>query len=334
MIKITYQELQQTFLDVLRRRGFSDERAAVCARLFADTTLDGVYSHGVNRFPRYIRTIDAGLVDVRAEPERVESFGVLERWDGRRGPGNLNARAAMNRAIEIAREHTIGCVALAHTNHWMRGGTYGYQAAEAGLAAICWTNTMPNLPPWGGREPRLGNNPLVIAVPGPEGPIVLDMALSQFSYGALESFRIRGEQLPVAGGFTVDGELTQDPGAIEQSNRPIPAGFWKGSGLSLLLDLLATLLSGGSATHQIPEDPEQESGVSQVFVAFDLTKMYASEASARIVEDILRFTREGAPASEDDRVYYPGERTKQRREQNSKEGIPVDEAIWDSIRRL
>ncbi len=334
MVTVTYQELYRTFLDVLKRRGFSDERAEVCARLFTETTLDGVFSHGVNRFPRFIRTIDAGLVDVHAEPELVGRFGVLERWDGRRGPGNLNARAAMNRAIEIAREHTIGCVALANTNHWMRGGTYGYQAAEAGLAAICWTNTMPNLPPWGGREPRLGNNPLVVAVPGPEGPVVLDMALSQFSYGALESHRLRGEQLPVAGGYTEDGELTTDPAAIEQSGRPIPAGFWKGSGLSLLLDLLAALLSGGKATHEIPDDPERESGVSQVFVAFDLAKLYPPEEMARIVEDVLRFTREGAPATKGGRVYYPGERTKERRERNSKEGIPVDEAIWESIRRL
>jgi 3-dehydro-L-gulonate 2-dehydrogenase len=85
----------------------------------------------------------------------------------------------------------------------MRGGTYGWQAAEAGVIGICWTNTMPNLPPWGGGEPCLGNNPLVIAVPRKGGHVVLDMAMSQFSYGALESYRSRGEMLPVDGGFDV-----------------------------------------------------------------------------------------------------------------------------------
>src|SRR6202165_5100698 len=140
----------------------------------------------------------------------------------------------------------------------MRGGSYGWQAADAGVIGVCWTNTMPNLPPWGASEPRLGNNPLVIAVPRAEGHIVLDMAMSQFSYGTLESFRMRGEQLPVTGGFDLDGKLSSDPGAIEASRRPLPIGYWKGSGLSLMLDMLAALLSGGQATHQIKADILQE----------------------------------------------------------------------------
>lgn len=79
----------------------------------------------------------------------------------------------------------------------MRGGTYGWQAADAGVIGICWTNTRPNLPPWGASDPRIGNNPLVIAVPRASGHVVLDMAMSQFSYGALSSYRMRGELLPV-----------------------------------------------------------------------------------------------------------------------------------------
>src|SRR5205823_1096144 len=154
----------------------------------------------------------------------------------------------------------LGCVALKNTNHWMRGGSYGWQAAEAGVIGICWTNTMPNLPPWGASDQRLGNNPLVIAVPRPPGHVVLDMAMSQFSYGALASYRLRGEQLPVAGGFDIDGQLTRDPAAIEHSGRPLPIGFWKGSGLALMLDMLAALLSGGRATHQVPPNPDEEAG--------------------------------------------------------------------------
>ncbi len=187
----------------------------------------------------------------RPKPEATARFGALERWDGRRGPGNLNALAAMDRAIALGREHGIGCVALGNTNHWMRGGTYGWQAAEAGLIGICWTNTMPNLPPWGGAERAIGNNPLVIAVPRAAGPVVLDMAMSQFSYGTLESYRKRGELLPVDGGFDAEGNLTRDPAAIEKSWRPLPIGYWKGSGLAVVLDMIAAMMSLGQATHQI-----------------------------------------------------------------------------------
>src|SRR6185312_8910096 len=136
----------------------------------------------------------------------------------------------MERAIDLSREHGIGCVALRNTTHWMRGGTYGWQAADAGMIGICWTNTMPNLPPWGDTVPRLGNNPLIVAVPRAGGHVVLDMAMSQFSYGALAAYRKRGELLPVDGGFDTAGNLTRDPGAIDRAQPPLPIGYWKGSG--------------------------------------------------------------------------------------------------------
>ena len=269
MIRIPFEEVQEQLAAVLRRLGFAAGRADKCARLFAETTCDGVYTHGVNRFSRFVAMVHNGSIDVNAEPVVVAHFGALERWDGRLGPGNLNAFAAMERAIALSREHGLGCVALGNTNHWMRGGSYGWQAAEAGLIGICWTNTMPNLPPWGGMDPCVGNNPLVIAVPRAKGPVVLDMAMSQFSYGALESYRKRGEMLPVDGGFDGSGRLTRDPGAIEASQRALPIGYWKGSGLSVVLDMAAAMMSLGKATHQIAPDSLRETAVSQMFLAIN-----------------------------------------------------------------
>src|SRR5207248_6999596 len=272
-IRVPYHELIDVLARILMKVGFTGDRARRAAGLFADASRDGVYSHGVNRFLRFLRALRSGIVDPQATPVLMSPFGALERWDGRLGPGSLNAQQCMDRAITLSRTHGIGCVALANTNHWMRGGNYGWQAADAGAIGICWTNTMPNLPPWGASEPRLGNNPLIIAVPRPEEHVVLDMAMSQFSYGALESYRRRGELLPVIGGFDAEGQLTRDPAAIEQSARPLPIGYWKGSGLALMLDMMAGLLSGGRFSHQITPDPEQESGLSQVFVSFNLTSL-------------------------------------------------------------
>jgi len=307
----------------LAKTGLAPDRAALSARLIADASRDGVPSHGLNLFPRLLTMIRAGLVDVHARADCAARHGAIERWDGRRGPGNLNAYDAMAGAIGLARAHGIGCVALANTNHWMRGGTYGWQAADAGFAGVCWTNTMPNLPPWGADTPRIGNNPLVIAVPRPEGHVVLDMAMSQFSYGALASYRLRGEQLPVPGGFDRDGELTRDPAAIEASRRPLPIGFWKGSGLALMLDMVATLLAGGRATHEIPKVPEQETGLSQVFLAFDVPSIAGRDEATRIVDAILA----------DLRVRYPGERALETRRQYLDQGIPVEPSAWQFLER-
>jgi 3-dehydro-L-gulonate 2-dehydrogenase len=170
MMRIPFEQVHECLAAVLRSLGFREERAQLSARLFAETTCDGVYSHGVNRFSRFVAMVRNGSVDSAAEPRVVARFGAMERWDGQRGPGNLNAHAAMAQAIELSSEHGIGCVATANTNHWMRGGTYGWQAANAGVIGICWTNTMPNVPAWGGVEPAIGNNPLVIGVPRAKGP--------------------------------------------------------------------------------------------------------------------------------------------------------------------
>jgi 3-dehydro-L-gulonate 2-dehydrogenase len=341
MLRVSYQNLFDALLRVLLKLGFESERARRCAQLFTETNRDGVYSHGLNRFPRFLAMIQSGLIDIRAKPELLNSFGVMERWDGRIGPGNLNAWHCMERAIALSHESGIGCVALANTNHWMRGGSYGWQAADAGVIGICWTNTLPNLPPWGASDPRVGNNPFVIAVPRVAGHVVLDMAMSQFSYGALASYRTRGELLPVDGGFDSDGKLTRDPGAIEDSNRPLPIGFWKGSGLALMLDLVAALLSGGKASHQIEPIPERETRVSQVFMAIDpsclnskLNSSSDSTDSTSLVADHIVAHFQLPPHSRGERVRYPGYRVLQTRKENLANGIPVDPSIWHQLQSL
>ena len=330
-VRVSYEDLQDVLRRALIKVGFAPGRAELCARLFADASRDGVATHGLNRFPRFMEMVTLGVVDVNASPVRVASSGALERWDGRRGPGNLNAHACMDVAIRLSRAHGIGCVGLANTNHWMRGGSYGWQAADAGVIGICWTNTLANLPPWGASEPRIGNNPLVVAVPRPSGPLVLDMAMSQFSFGALESYRRRGEPLPVVGGFDANGQLTQDAAAIEASRRPLPIGFWKGSGLAVMLDVVASALSGGRATHEIACDPLHETQLSQVFIAVNPASLGASDMESiadRVVEDLH------VPAADGSRPKYPGERALETRRRTLQHGIPVDPDIWKTVQNL
>src|SRR6202051_3076190 len=123
-LRVPFDELCGALRRAMEGLGLKGKRAELCARLFAETTRDGVYSHGINRFPRYAASVHNGSMKPNAEPKRVARFGSLERWDGNLGPGNLNAHACMLRTIELAKEHGLGCVALANTNHWMRGGSY------------------------------------------------------------------------------------------------------------------------------------------------------------------------------------------------------------------
>jgi 3-dehydro-L-gulonate 2-dehydrogenase len=339
MLRVPYVDLYAALLRATQHLGLRGERAALCARLFAETTRDGVYTHGLNRFPRFAEMVANGCIDVTAEPTHVASPAAIslaiERWDGNLGPGNTNAHFIMDRTIALARQHGLGGVALANTNHWMRGGSYGWQAADAGLFAICWTNTLANLPAWGAASPTLGNNPLVIAVSGVNGRhIVLDMAMSQFSFGALSAYAARGAQLPVPGGYDTSGHFTTDPAAIEASARALSIGYWKGSGLSLVLDMLAAMLSGGQAAHQIPRESTRESGVSQVFLAIDPSSFAARPDLDRIAAGILQSLRDATPVDPTRPIRYPGEQTLQLREENLRLGVPVDPAVWTKLQSL
>jgi 3-dehydro-L-gulonate 2-dehydrogenase len=334
MLRVPYADLESALRRATLRLGLTGERAALCARLFAETTRDGVYTHGLNRFPRFAQMVADGEIDVNAAPERIAGTAVLERWNGRRGPGNLNAYAAMQRAIALAKQNGLGAVALSNTNHWMRGGTYGWLAAEAGVFAICWTNTMANLPPWGASTPALGNNPLIFAAPREAGPVVLDMAMSQFSYGTLAAYAKRGEPLPVAGGFDSSGKLTTDAAAIEASQLALPIGYWKGSGLSLMLDLFAATLSGGLATHQLPQDYRRESAISQFFLAIDpslLADPAQPDAQHRLIDSILNSIHAATPIDPGKPVRYPGEQTLHLRQENLRLGVPVEEDVWNAL---
>ena len=338
MVRVSFAELQGRVDGVLRGLGLTPARAALGARLIAETDRDGVRTHGLARLPRFAEMVRSGVVAVDREPERVAAFGALERWTGRRGPGNLAAEAMTRRAMQLAREHGIGAVALGDTNHWQRGGTYGWQAAEAGCALLAWTNTMPNLPPWGGTRAALGNNPLVVAVPRRDGEtpaaVVLDMAMSQFSYGALASASARGEPLPVPGGYDEEGELTNDPATIERTQRALPIGFWKGSGLSFVLDVLAAMLSGGKATHEIRADPLQETGLSQVFMAIHPEAVSSLAEMDRVVTGCIDFLHAADPVRPGLRPRYPGEGTMAARAESERLGVGIEESVWTAFERL
>jgi 3-dehydro-L-gulonate 2-dehydrogenase len=331
-MRISYEDMIKEFTRILMNKGFDEERALASAKIFADTSLDGVYSHGYIRFPRVIEYIDKGYIKVDAVATKVDGMGALERWDGNQGMGNLNAQLCMDRAIELAKSHGIGLVALGNTNHWMRGGTYGWQAASEGCIGICWTNTSPNMPAWGGIDKKIGNNPFVLSIPRSNGNhVVVDLAMAQYSYGKLETTRLESEQLPYPGGFDKEGNLTNDPSAIEETGRVLPIGYWKGSGMSIALDLIANVLAMGNTVTQVGKN-ETEYGLTQVMIAIDPSFVnHDKNGIEELINLVLEDVKSSVPAKEGGKVYYPGESTINRRKDNLANGIPVNEDIWNSI---
>ena len=174
-----------------------------------------------------------------------------------------------------------------------------------------------------------------MSVPRENGEhIVLDSAMSQFSYGKIEMTKFEGKKLPVPGGFDEDGNMTTDPSAIEKTWRVLPIGYWKGSGMSILLDLIASILAGGNTVTDIGKMSSDEYGLSQVLIAIDPerfnSKEFVEDAINRVIEDVTS----SIPATEGKAVRYPGQNSLAIRRKNMEEGIPGLDNVWEQINNL
>ena len=331
-MRIPYDVVEETIKKVMLNAGLTEQQAQTCARIHAQSSADGVESHGLNRVPRFVEYVRRGLVDPQGSPELLKAKEAVENYDGHLGIGITNALFCADRAMELAKEHGIGCVALKNSSHWMRGGTYAWRMAEAGFMGICWINTESCMPLWGSDRPGVGNNPFCIGIPREDGPIVLDMAMSQYAYGKLGVYRLAGKQLPYPGGFDREGKLTCDPGAIEESRRVLPVGYWKGSGMAIALDMAAALMAGGSSGSDMDEAGRGSCvGCCQIFIAYDPYLFGTREE----IQDMLDRRVAAADASHPDRdggrVVCPGERTLSARERSMKDGVNVDQAVWQQV---
>ncbi|MCQ2412468.1 MAG: 3-dehydro-L-gulonate 2-dehydrogenase [Sphaerochaetaceae bacterium] len=337
-IRITLEELEKTLAEKFEKHGMTREDALKSAGIFTRNAADGVISHSILRVKRMVGHCDCGIIVPTNMPILVSGFSAVERYDANKAPGVLSAGFCMERACELASQYGIGMVALAHANHWMRAGYYGWLAAEKGYVGMCWTNTLPNLPSWGSMESNIGNNPFVMSVPCKDGNhMVLDTSMAQYSYGKLEVTRIAGKTLPTDGGYDENGNITRDPGAIEKTRRPLPMGFWKGSSMSILIDATAALLSDGANTASVgqymKENGCDETYVSQVFIAIDPRALGESHFQ-EIEKSIKDSIHNAKPITEGKASRYPGENVLASRARAEKEGIVVSEEVWNSILAL
>lgn len=327
---VTYEQAVQTMEKGLLRF-MPTETAHRFAEVFAGNSLDGVHSHGMNRYPRYISDMESGLCDPTVtEAERVSGFGALELWDAHFGVGPLIAQQAAARAGELARAHGVACVALRNNSHWLRAGRYALELADQGLVGICFTNTCMNLTAYGARQSSTGNNPMAFAIPRKAGSLLMDMAVSQYAYGKLELMAQKGEMLDTPCGYDAEGNETRDPKKIIESGLMLPMAMWKGSALSIMLDLMAAMLAHGRTSHEIGTPADGERGMSQVFIALNpaaVGDMDEVEARMSRTLDFLHNLETGS-------VRAPGERLGGTREKHLKEGIPVTDATWAKILEL
>ena len=331
MIYVQYEEAVERMSRGLERF-LNAQDAKRFAEIFAGNSLDGVYSHGMNRYPRYLSDMESGLCDAKVtQAERVSGLGGLEVWDAHFGVGPLIAQQMAERAIELARTHGIACVALRNNSHWLRAGRYGLMMADAGMMGLCMTNTCMNLVAYGAKEPSTGNNPITIAIPRRAGSLVMDMAVSQYAFGKLEIMAQEGGMLDTPCGYDTDGNLTNDPKKIVESGLMTPMALWKGSALSIMIDLMVSMLSLGRTSLAIGTPADGEKGMSQMFVCMNPAAVIDMDKAEAQMEKTIAFLNSLEPKDGAHGVHAPGENLEKTRARNRERGIPVTEDTWQKI---
>ena len=331
MIYVQYEEAVKRMARGLERF-LNAQDAKRFAEIFAGNSLDGVYSHGMNRYPRYLSDMESGLCDAKVtQAERVSGLGGLEVWDAHFGVGPLIAQQMAERAIELARTHGIACVALRNNSHWLRAGRYGLMMADAGMMGLCMTNTCMNLVAYGAKEPSTGNNPITIAIPRRAGSLVMDMAVSQYAFGKLEIMAQEGGMLDTPCGYDTDGNLTNDPQKIVESGLMTPMALWKGSALSIMIDLMVSMLSLGRTSLTIGTPADGEKGMSQMFVCMNPAAVNDMDKAEAQMEKTIAFLNSLEPKDGVHGVHAPGENLEKTRARNRERGIPVTEDTWQKI---
>jgi uncharacterized oxidoreductase len=291
-----------------------------------EANLRGHDSHGVRRLVPYLEAVEDGRVDPAAEPEVTTRRGAIVIVDGRGGFGQPAARLAATELTSLAREHGVAAAAIQRANHVGRLGEWVEQLADDGLIGIAFCNAEPTVAPFGGSERRLGTNPIAWATPG-KPPLVMDWSTATMPEGKLAVARARGEKVPHGVIVDQNGEPSRDPADFYAGGALLPLGAHKGSGLSVMIQLVGGALAG---TGVFGEQGEAANGT--VLIALDpaaFTDDFDDEAQEFTAA--LAATR---PARGFDAVLVPGEIERRTRARRAQEGVPLPAATWSELEAL
>lgn len=331
MPTIDYPTLSRVTQAIIEAAGTPPAAAQAVCESLVGANLMGHDSHGVLRLPQYIDLVRHRSVDPLVEPRVAAQHGATAQVDGGFGWGQPAARLATHTAIALAAEHGVGAVTVVNCNHIGRVGEYVELIAAAGMIGIALCNAGPAVAPYGGYQRIMGTNPFAWAAPGGPGqpPLVLDFATSGVAEGKLRVARSKG--LPVAEGLVVDaaGHPSTDPADFYAGGALQTFGLHKGSGMSVMIELMARGLCGA--------DPTQSHPIGQngpLFLALNIPSLAPAEqflgAAGRLREQVAG----SPPIAGFDEVLLPGDPERRAREQRLAQGIPIPEPIWDQITAL
>jgi LDH2 family malate/lactate/ureidoglycolate dehydrogenase len=334
-VRVAPEDLRRQAQAILIAYGATPEEAAIQAdaRLQGELRGHPGQGQGMRGLTRYCEMLQNGGIVPGARFEIVSNTPALALVDGHKGFGQVIAVRAMDLAIAKARDVGVGLVGVRHSNHLGITAYHAMRAAAQRMIGLCLTNAGPEMAPWGGITPTIGTNPWGIAAPTNLGfPLVLDMALSTSGKGMVRWYQREGKKVPTDWAFDVDGYVTDDPERALQGAL-VPIGAFKGTGLSIMTDVLCGVLTGAAFGLTSYRDPTNHD-VGHMLIAIAIERILPYDD---YLDRIGRFCAElkaAALAPGFDEILLPGELEHRRASERLTHGIDLDRETVDILHDL
>lgn len=312
--------------------GLPAKDAATVAERMIEADLCGIDTHGIARLPQYVPWLRQGTINPRPDIRVTERGFATAVVDGDNGMGHLVMTVAAETAIATARQAGVAWVGARRSNHAGAGGVYAALALPHGMIGIYGAASSANhMAVWGGAEPMLGTNPIAFAIPaGDEPPVVLDIATSVSSFGQIRKHMLSGEPIPENWVMDRrDGSPITDPNKATQGTL-LPIGGYKGSGLALVIGLLAGPLNRAAFGRDVQDfggDRARETNTGQFIIAVDVARFVPLDAFKAEIDRHLRDLRDSRRLPGVEAIRIPGGERQRRLEARRAEGVPLSAAL-------
>ena len=333
-VLVSADDLRALVADVFQARGTKRPEAVAVADALVWANLRGIDSHGVSRVPRYLELFDKGESVADAVPTVDHPRAAIAIVDAHAAPGPVAMNRAADEAVEGARECGIGWASVRGTVHTGAIGYYTTRVAACGMAALGVVAGVPNMAYAGARGAAVATSPLSVAVPaGRHELVLLDMATAVMALGRIAQLRAAGKELPPGVALTKDGDPTTDPALAAV---PTPVGGAKGSGMSLVFEMLASGLVAN------PIVPAYHSGTKEgrrhrqnaFILAIDVSAFVSLDEFKATVDETVDAIKSLPAADRTREVLVPGERGKRSEADRRSSGIPLGPRVWRELTDL
>jgi uncharacterized oxidoreductase len=337
MPRVPAERLHRIGVALLVAAGAPPNEAEIVMRHSIDANLAGHDSHGIIQIPTYIDRIQVGHIVPGVPWKIVQESPTTTVIDGFWGFGYVVSEYAMQLTIDKARQASVAATTVFRQGHIGRLASYSLMAAQADMIGLITADSgraAKQVAPFGGRDARLGTNPLSIAVPSNlDGPLFLDMATSAVAAGKISLAVSRGETIPVGWIVDRDGQPTTDPNQLKAGGALLPLGGnegYKGSGLAAIVEILCGLLTGLG----FGQDPTGRHNDGCFMAVFNVAAFRPLAEFKQEVTDFARYLKATPPSAGSSGVFYPGEIEYVREQERRQSGIEVETATWQKLQSL